>query len=82
MMILLIILQTLSLLATLVVCVKYVRLRKEKDSQYYTDYRHKNTIVRVYKPEFEHYAIGDVPRDKLLDRGVFSQFYFWVLIEL
>lgn len=53
----------------------------KKENEYYTDYRHKNLIIRIYKPEFEWQAIGSVPREKLLDRGNFSQFYVWALLE-
>lgn len=74
--------QFLTLVGTWVLCIKYVRLRRRKDSEYYTDYTHKGVILRIYKPEFEYQAIGEVPRDKLLDMGVFSQYYKWALIEL
>lgn len=53
----------------------------EKENEYYTDYRHKNLCLRVFKPEYEHQAVGGVSREKLLDRGVLSQFYWWALIE-
>lgn len=54
---------------------------REKASEYYTDYHNGKLTLRIFKPEFEYQAVGDIPRGKLLDRGVFSQFYFWALIE-
>lgn len=53
----------------------------DKDTECYTDYVHKNVVLRVFKPEFEYQAISIIPRDKLLDRGNLSQFYMWVLFE-
>ena len=76
------ILQAISFVAVLILCYKYVRLKNQKENEYYTDYRHNNLVLRIYKPEFEYQAIGKVPIDKILDRGTFSQFYLWALIEL
>lgn len=55
--------------------------RKQKESEYYTDYVHKRLILRVYKPEFEYQAIGKIPIEKILDQGTLSPFYKWALIE-
>lgn len=65
------------------ICVFYLHraLKFKKENEYYTDYVHNNLILRIFKPEFEWQAIGNIPRDKLLDRGNFSQFYVWALIE-
>lgn len=79
--ILTLLMQVISFAATATICVKYVRLRKQKENEYYTDFYHNNLILRVYKPEFEYQAVGKVPIDKILDRGTFSQFYLWVLLE-
>ena len=67
--------------AVLILCWKYVKLKHQKENEYYTDYRHNNLVLRVYKPEFEYQAIGKVPIEKILDRGTLSQFYNWALIE-
>lgn len=75
-------LQAISFIAVLILCFKYVQLKNKKENEYYTDYRHNNLVLRIYKPEFEYQAIGKVPIDKILDRGTFSQFYLWALIEL
>lgn len=56
-------------------------VKKQKENEYYTDYKHNGLTLRIYKPEFEYQAIGNIPRDKLLDRGNFSQYYVWALIE-
>lgn len=75
------ILQIVCLCVFAYVCYKYIRLKDARDNEYYTDYVHGNLILRIYKPEFEYQAIGNVSRDKLLDRGNFSQFYIWALIQ-
>lgn len=79
--VLLAILQTLSMLSVWVLAYKYIQLRNLKENEHYTDYTRGNLILRIYKPEFEYQAIGEIPRGKLLDRGTFSQFYMWALIE-
>lgn len=76
-----IILQILSTASVIVLAVKYIRLKNQKENEYYTDYFHGNLILRIYKPEFEYQAVGNVPREKLLDRGNLSQFYIWTLIK-
>lgn len=55
--------------------------KKQRENEYYTDYVHNKLIFRIYKPEFEYQAIGNVPRDKLLDGGTFSLYYKWALIQ-
>lgn len=76
-----IILQVLSTSSVIILVVKYIRLKNQKENEYYTDYFHGNLILRIYKPEFEYQAVGNVPREKLLDRGNFSQYYVWVLMQ-
>lgn len=73
--------QIAAMLLTWVLCYKYVNLHKQKAHDEYTDYVHNNLILRIYKPEFEHLAIGSIPRDKLLDQGTLSYYYMWALIE-
>lgn len=75
------IMQVIQIVSVLVLCVKYWRLKNQKESEFYTDYVHGDLILRIYKPEFEYQAIGSVSRDKLLDRGNFSQYYVWALIQ-
>lgn len=76
-----IILQVLSTASVIILAVKYIRLKNQKENEYYTDYFHGNIILRIYKPEFEYQAVGNVPREKLLDRGNFSQYYVWALMQ-
>lgn len=57
------------------------RKRKITESEYYTDYVHKNTTLRVFKPEFEFQVLSQVKKTKILDSGTLSQFYLWILIE-
>ena len=76
-----IILQVISTASVIVLAVKYIRLKKQKENEYYTDYFHGNLILRIYKPEFEYQAVGNVSREKLLDRGNFSQYYVWTLMQ-
>ena len=74
--------QATSLMAVLILCFKYTQLRNRKENEYYTDYKHNNLVLRVYKPEFEYQAIGKISIEKILDRGTLSQFYAWALIEV
>ncbi len=55
--------------------------KKQRENEYYTDYIHNKLILRIYKPEFEYQAIGNISRDKLLDGGTFSLYYKWALIQ-
>lgn len=55
--------------------------KKQRENEYYTDYTHNKLILRIYKPEFEYQAIGNISRDKLLDGGTFSLYYKWALIQ-
>lgn len=81
MLVLLIAFQIVSIAGVVWLILRNLRLEKEKESEFYTDYRHGNLIMRIYKPEFEYQAIGNVPRHKILDRGTLSQFYIWALLE-
>lgn len=71
----------ISFMAVLVLCYKYIKLKNQKENEYYTDYVHNNLILRIFKPEFEYEAVGKVPIENILDRGTFSQYYVWALID-
>ena len=77
-----IIMQVIVFMAVLILCVKYSRLKHQKENEYYTDYRHNNLTLRVYKPEFEYQAIGNVDQSKILDTGTLSPFYNWALLQI
>lgn len=55
--------------------------KKQRENEYYTDYVHNKLVLRIYKPEFEYQAIGNISRDKLLDVGTFGLFHKWALIQ-
>lgn len=74
-------LQVLQLIAVIILAVKYVRLKSQKENEYYTDYVHNNLVLRVYKPEYEYQAAGNISTKYLLDRGRLSPMYDWVLID-
>ncbi len=74
-------LQILQLAAVILLAVKYVQLRNQKENEYYTDYVHNNLVLRVYKPEYEYQAAGNIKQEYLLDRGTLSPLYDWVLID-
>ena len=74
-------LQILQLAAVILLAYKYVQLRNQKENEYYTDYVHNNLVLRVYKPEYEYQAVGNISTEYLLDRGSLSPLYDWVLID-
>lgn len=76
-----IILQVLQLATVVFLACRYVRLKKKKEDEYYTDYIHNNLVLRVYKPEYEYQAVGNISVQYLLDRGRLSPLYDWVLID-
>ena len=76
-----ILLQVLTLLAVLVLCIKYTRLRKKVLNEHYTDYVNGNLTLRVFKIELEYLAIKDLDQSKILDGGDLSVNYRWVLFE-
>lgn len=54
---------------------------RERENDCYTDYIHKNLILRVAKIEFEFHAIKGIPESKILDRGNLNIHYIWILFE-
>lgn len=71
----------LLLVSHVLVVISVFHVKKQKENEYYTDYVHNRLILRIYKPEFEYVAVGKVSIDRILDRGTFSMYYNWVLIE-
>ena len=76
------ILSCVQLFAVIYLTVKYTRLKETKENEYYTDYKNGKLVLRIFKPEFEFQSIGDLNPYSILDRGVFSQFYMWALIDM
>lgn len=76
-----IILEVIQIILLVVYIIKFSYIKRIKENEYYTDYRHNNLVLRIFKPEFEYQAIGDLNPYSILDRGVFSKFYFWALID-
>lgn len=72
----------IQLLAVGYLSYKYIELKNTKESEFYTDYTHGNLTLRIFKPEFEYQAVGDINPYSILDRGNFSQFYLWALIDM
>lgn len=60
---------------------RHKKLKRAREVEHYTDYIHGNLVMRVYKPEFEFQAKRDIPLHKILDGGVLSQYYMWILFE-
>lgn len=71
----------LMLLLQILILWVIFKKKKQRENEYYTDYVHNKLILRIYKPEFEYQAIGNVSRDRLLDGGTFSLYYKWALIQ-
>ena len=80
---LMIVLQIVSVISVLILCVKYIRLKEQRDNEYYTDYEHgAKVILRVFKNEFEYQAIGNLPKNwVILDAGQLSAYHRWALIQ-
>lgn len=69
-----------DLLIIIFLC-KYVKLKNQKENEYYTDYLHNNLVLRVFKAEFEFQAVSSLRVTKILDRGNLNMYYLWVLFE-
>lgn len=69
-----------DLLIVIFLC-KYVKLKKQKENEYYTDYLHNNLVLRVFKAEFEFQAVSSLRVTKILDRGNLNMYYLWILFE-
>lgn len=81
MLLLIVILQGLQILGSLIFYILYVKLKERRDSDYYTDYLNGKLLMRVYKPEFEFQAIGNLGKDEILDGGNLTAYYKWALIK-
>lgn len=59
---------------------RYIKLKEAKEHEHYTDYIHGDLILRIYKPEFEYIVKLDV-QGMIVDEGIFSPVYNWILIK-
>ena len=66
-----------DLLIVIFLC-KYVKLKKQKENEYYL---HNNLVLRVFKAEFEFQAVSPLRVTKILDRGNLNMYYLWILFE-
>lgn len=71
----------LTLINIFMVWLVLFRKRKPLLSDFYTDYVCGNLTLRIYKPEFEYQATGNIQRGTILDKGTLSPAYNWTLIE-
>lgn len=79
--IVLLLVQIVAVASILIYFIWKFKVITTKESEYYTDYVRGTTIMRVYKPEFEFQAIGNLPPSKILDVGTLSVYYKWALID-
>lgn len=59
---------------------EYIRMRRAKDSEHYTDFVHGNLTMRVYKPMFEYPARTEA-KGTIIEGGTLSPTYDWLLIQ-
>lgn len=74
-------LEVVIILLQIAIFVLHRRTKYRVENECYTDYRHNNVVLRVYKAEFEYQAVGNL-RSKILDQGNLNAYYRWTLMEL
>jgi hypothetical protein len=74
-------LQVVILLFVLFISIRYIRVKRIRESEYWTDYEHNDIVFRVYKWEFESQAFNGINRGQVLDRGDLNQFYRWLMFK-
>lgn len=78
------VLQIINFILALIILyrIELKKRAKATESEFFSDYIKGDLILRVFKPEYEYQAIGDIDRKKfeVLERGNLSQFYMWALI--
>ena len=72
--------QVLILVFQIMVFTLHKKTLNRKDNEFYTDYVHGKMVLRVFKPEFEYQAIGNI-KGEILERGNLSLYYMWALIK-
>lgn len=79
-MIMILFVQVLILIFQIMVFILHKGTLNKKDNEFYTDYAHGKTVLRVFKPEFEYQAVGNIDGE-ILERGNLSLYYMWALIK-
>lgn len=74
-----IVLQLLIMAFAIFISFHYIKLKQMRETEYWTDYEHNDTVMRVYKWEFETQALEGMKRWQVLDRGDLTPYYRWIL---
>lgn len=74
-----IVLQVLVMAFAVFISFCYIKVKSIRESEYWTDYQHNDTIFRIYKWEFETQALDGMKRWQVLDRGDLTPNYRWIL---
>ena len=74
-------LEVLILLFAIFISIRYIRVKRMRESEYWTDYVHNDVVFRIYKWEFESMALDGIMRGQVMDRGDLNQFYRWILFN-
>lgn len=69
------------LVLQVVILLGAVKLRKQKEEEYWKDFEHKNLVLRTFKNEDEYMAVRDIPTHKRLEDGELNMNYKWILFE-
>ena len=74
-----IILQVLVIAFAVFISFHYIKVKRIRETEYWTDYVHNDTVMRVYKWEFETQSLEGMKRWQVLDRGDLTPYYRWIL---
>lgn len=71
----------IQIIAVFILLGAHFNLKKRRESAYYTDYRYKHHILRVYRNVDEYMAVKNIKSSRILDSGSLNMFYSWILFE-
>lgn len=74
-------LQSAILLFGVFISICYIKVKRMRETEYWTDYKHNELVFRVFKWEFESQAFNGLKRGQILDVGDLNQFYRWILFK-
>ena len=74
-----IVLQALVIVFAIFISFHYIKVKQMNETKYWTDYQHNDTVMRVYKWEFEVQSLEGLKRWQILDRGDLTPNYRWIL---